>query len=193
MERSILQAFQVTRSRATAKEKAAFAAQLMADHEAIVGYEELVAMLEKDGNNPETKADRQALYKALDKEASAYAGIVVYEDRVCGKAYLGLRAKMEAFRGTFRDRRGGLIFTPAQYQAKIDDIRGKIADMLGPEADLALTYGPTIEAWKEKIQFYQDHIDGKLKSTGSIWDFIKSDVTSPAELDEVVANVKEGR
>lgn len=193
MERSTLQAFQAARASKTDEEKAAFAAKLMADHESIIGYEPLVAMLEEHGDNPESKPARLALYKALEREAQAYQGVVVYEDQVCGKAYLGLRAKMEAFRGTFRDRRGRLIFTPAQHQAKIDDMRAKIAEMIGPEADLSLTYGPTVETWKTKIQFHQDHIDGKVKPVGTIWDFIKSDVVSPAELDEVAAAVKEER
>jgi hypothetical protein len=167
----------------TPEEIKAFSAQMLADHDAIVRYDFLRDNIEKM-----EKPVRQALYKRLEAELAKYPGMVRHEDPVFGKAFLGLRAKIGLFRGVKWDRNGALRLPDVVRQENIRAARAKLDELLGPDADLSLTYGPKIEAIKQNIKDHQDVLDGKVKTNGSIWDFIVSDAQSAAEL----APVKEG-
>jgi hypothetical protein len=174
MDLKEIQAFQATRGSRSADEVAAFSRKLMADHDAIVKYEDLGEILatDEEGEAVTAKKDRKAIYAALNAETAKYPAGVVYHDDLFGKPFLALRAKMEAFRGISRDRHGKLIFSKDERKVRIADLKARIADVLGEDADLSAKYGPKVETLKSEIEREEAFLSGKLSTDGSIWDFI---------------------
>jgi hypothetical protein len=175
MDLKEIQAFHAIRGTKKPAEVKAFSDKLIADHDAIITYPDLLEVLKKDesGEHVTEKADRKALYAALERETAKYPAGVVYQDPLFGKPFLALRAKMEAFRGLFRDRNGEIIFSEADRKTRIENLKARIADVLGPDADFtSATYGPKVETLKAEIQKETDYLEGRIKTDGSIWDFI---------------------
>ncbi len=164
----------------TPEEIKAFSDQLLADSDAIVRYDFL-----RDNIATMPKPERQAIYKKLEAEIPKYPGMVIHEDQVFGKPFLALRAKMGLFRGVKWDRHGALRLTEEVRRDNIRGLQAKIDETLGPNADLTLEYGPKIKSILQSMKDHQDVLDGKVKTRGSIWEFILSDAQSAADLPPV--------
>lgn len=163
-------AFAAIRGSRTPEEIKAFGAQLLADHDAIVRYDFL-----RDNIGTMPKPERQALYKRLEQEIPKYPGMVPQFDPLYGKAFYGLRAKMGLFRGVKWDRDGKLRLSPEVRQENIRLAKAKIEEILGPNADLTVTHGPKVESLKHTIKDHEDVLSGKVKTNGSVWDFIMAE------------------
>ena len=141
---------------------------LLADHDAIARYDWL-----KDNLPHLPKEQAKAIYAKLDAEQAKYPGMVVREDALFGRAYYGLRAKLEIFRGVKRDADGKLRIPPAKRAEEIERLKDRAMGMIGPGRDLmGETWGPDVETLKANIAHHQDHIDGRKKTRGTVWDFV---------------------
>jgi hypothetical protein len=164
----------------TAEEKAAFSAALIADHDAIIRYDFL-----RDNIATMPKPERQALYRRLEAEIPKYPYMARHEDPVFGKAFLGLRAKMGLFRNVKWDRNGAIRVAPEVREEAIRSLNAKLLEILGPDADPTKSYGPKVKNIRDTIAYHEGVLDGTIKTKGSIWDFITSDVQSAAELSAI--------
>ena len=160
-------AFAAIRGSRTIEEKKAFAAQLLADSDAIVRYDTL-----RDNIESMSKPERQALYKRLEQEIPKYPGMVVKEDPLYGKPFYALRAKMGLFRGVKWDRDGKLRLTKEVREENIRGLKAKLEEILGPNPDLSIKYGPKVDAILRAIADHEDVLSGKVQTNGSVWDFI---------------------
>ncbi len=160
-------AFAAIRGSRSPEEIKAFSAQLLADHDKIVRYDFL-----RDNIDSMPKPERQALYKRLEQEIPKYPGIVIKEDLLYGKPFYGLRAKMGLFRGVKWDRDGKLRLTEATRLENIRSLKAKLEEVLGPNPDMTKEYGPKVAALLQNIKDHEDVLSGKVKTNGSVWDFI---------------------
>lgn len=175
VSRENIQNLHRNRGRMSASDMEMAAARLVGAHDEIITHEELAEHLAKDedGKHVVEKAERRATYAQLNAESAKYPGMVPHHDPLFGAPYLSLRAKMEAFRGVQRDATGKIKLTPAQRTERIASCRAKIAEMLGPDADLSQTYGPKIEGLKSEIAYQQEFLDGKRELQGDILDVLE--------------------
>lgn len=170
MQLKDVQAFHRTIAISTTQEKADFSKRLMALHDGVISYDDLVARLPTMD-----KAEAKALYAKLEEQAALYPAAVVYTDPVFGKPYLCLRAKIEHFRGLKRDIDGRILLTVEDHQAKADQLRAKVAEALGEGWDESKTYGPWVEGAKKEIAYHTAFVEGRDRHAGFIMDFVKAE------------------
>lgn len=142
---------------------------LLADHDAIARYDWI-----KDNLPHLPKAEAKKLYARLEGELPKYPGMVVREDPLFGRAYYGLRAKLEIFRGLKRDADGKIRLPEAKRKEEIARLTAKAQAMIGAGRNLmGETWGTEVEGIKAQIAHHQDYIDGRKKTRGTVWDFVR--------------------